>query len=207
MTHLRVYWPTLLDEHTEIMDRLIAAYADPGRGYHDLTHLTEVFERIDVLLAAEPPAGIDRDVLLLAAWFHDAVYDSAGDNEERSATLAERELVTADVPPLLVAEVARIVRSTQTHQVTDSDRTGQVLMDADLAILAADESRYRSYVEGVRAEYAAVPDDDFRAGRADVLRALLDFPALYQTSFAKQHWEKPARANIERELSELTEFR
>ena len=43
----------------------------------------------------------------LAAWFHDAVYDGADDDEERSAQWAERAL-----PPAYADEVARLVRMT-----------------------------------------------------------------------------------------------
>ena len=203
MTDLRPYWPDVLVEHTAISDRLVAAYGDPARAYHDTVHLAEVFERIDVLLASEPTAGIDHDALLLAAWFHDAVYDTEGDNEERSARLAERELSTAEAPPLLVEEVTRLVRLTATHRAPETDRTGRVLCDADLGILAADDARYEQYAAAVRQEFAAVPDDNFRAGRADILRRLLRSPTIFRTSFAKQHWEKPARRNVERELAQL----
>lgn len=204
MSDLRRFWPQLLSEHTDLLDRLLAAYADPGRGYHDTRHLVEVLERIDVLLAAESGAGVDANALSLAVWFHDAVYDHEGQNEERSATLAERELATAGIPPLVVAEVARLVRLTQTHRPDENDQAGKILVDADLAILAADEVRYAEYVSGVRQEYAAVSDDDFRVGRAEVLRRLLESQTMFSTSFARQRWEEPARRNVERELEELT---
>ena len=203
MTDLSRYWPDMLADHTEITDRLLAAYDDPGRAYHNRVHLSEVLERIDVLLAAEPAQGVDRDALLLAAWFHDAVYDSAGNNEERSARLAERVLATAAAPPLLIDEVARLVRLTATHKPGADDRTGKVLCDADLGILAGDDARYREYAEAVRQEYAVIPDDQFRAGRADILRRLLASPTLFSTSFAQQHWEDTARRNVARELGAL----
>jgi predicted metal-dependent HD superfamily phosphohydrolase len=78
-----------------------------------------------------------------------------------------------------------------------------VLCDADLAILAADEERYASYVAGVRHEYAAVPDEAFRRGRAQVLRSLLEAPSLFATSYGRQHWEDTARANLTKELTDL----
>ena len=66
---------------------LLGRWAEPHRGYHDLAHLSEVLERVD-LLADE--AG-DADLVRLAAWFHDAVYDpTAADNEDRS--LNERQV-------------------------------------------------------------------------------------------------------------------
>ena len=203
VTGLNRYWPSLLAADTSIADRLTELYDEPHRGYHNRQHLAEVFARIDLILAAEPETAVDRDAVLLAAWFHDAVYDHDGDNEKRSATLAERELATVDAPPLLIAEVVRLVRLTKTHQVIGSDVAGQVLCDADLGILAADEARYTEYTQGVRREYRHVADEDFRKGRARILRDLLAAPTLFHTGFAKQHWENLARANVEHELIEL----
>ncbi len=68
------------------------------------------------------------------------------------------------------------MRLTATHRPADDDHAGQVLCDADLGILAADPARYASYTAGVRREYAHVPDADFAAGRAAVLRDLLAKP-------------------------------
>ena len=151
---------------------------------------------VDELMAADDPA---REAVLLAAWFHDAVYDGQGDAEERSARLAEESLGASP----LALEVARLVRLTEQHRPADDDVAGQVLCDADLAILAAAPERYASYVAGVRAEYAHIPDADFEAGRASVLRDLLEKPTLFHTPAARDRWERAARANVRRELDEL----
>ncbi len=202
MRALEDRWPARLAEHPALRDRLLAAYAT-GRSYHDQRHLREVLDRLEVLLEESLPED-HRDAVVLAAWFHDAVYDSGADPEERSARLAERELARAGVPPPLVAEVARLVRLTAGHQPGPDDEAGKVLCDADLAILAADEPRYDEYVRGVRAEYADLTDDDFGSGRADVLRRLLDRSTLFRTHHGHRHWEEPARRNLERELGTLS---
>lgn len=194
MTGLARWWP--LPDRTDLRDRLREAYDDPARGYHDLRHLAEVLQRLDELMPDEHPG---RDALLLAAWFHDAVYDSAGDNEERSARLAEQQL---DGTPHAV-EVARLVRLTETHRPAGDDLDGQLLCDADLAILAAPPGRYDDYVAGVRAEYADVPDSDFRTGRRAILQELLAKPALFHTPRARQRWELRARANVQAEIARL----
>ncbi len=134
-----------------------------------------MLQHVDELMADDDPA---REAVLLAAWFHDAVYDGQGDDEERSARLA----LDALGPTPLGEEVARLVRLTATHRPLDSDAPGQVLCDADLGILAADPARYASYTEGVRREYAHVPDADFAAGRAAILRDLLAKPTLFHTA-------------------------
>ena len=43
-------WP--LDGAEDVRDALLAAYADPSRGYHDTLHLTEVLDRLDELAEA-----------------------------------------------------------------------------------------------------------------------------------------------------------
>ena len=50
---------------------LLDRYAEPHRRYHSTAHLAEVLDRIDELRgsAAFP------DLVRLAAWFHDAIYD------------------------------------------------------------------------------------------------------------------------------------
>lgn len=191
MSDLSLYWPRGLDDDLRV--RLERAYST-GRGYHDLRHLSEVLEHVDELMESGDPA---REAVLLAAWFHDAVYEGGGDDEERSAQLAEESLG----PGPLAEEVARLVRVTEHHRPDAGDLAGQVLCDADLAILAAAPDRYASYVDGVRAEYAHVSDADFAIGRAAVLHDLLDKPSLFHTGAARERWETAARANIERELA------
>ncbi|QZY30933.1 HD domain-containing protein [Nocardioides coralli] len=182
-------WP--LPELTRLRDELLAAYADDGRGYHDLRHLTEVLDRLGEL-------GCDDPVVVLAAWFHDAVHEGREDDEERSAQWAERALPD---PP--AADVARLVRMTATHRPDAEDARGQLLSDADLAILAAPAERYAEYTRDIRREYAAVADADFAAGRAAVLRDLLAKPDLFHTDVARDRWEARARANVTAELDRL----
>ena len=194
---LAPWWP--LASGTAARDRLVAAYSDPARRYHDARHLAEVFARVDDLAAGG--AVFDRVAVLLAAWFHDAVYDGRPGAEERSAAWASTELPDLGVDDGTVAEVTRLVRLTETHRPADDDANGCVLSDADLAILAAAPARYEEYVASVRAEYSHVPDDLFASGRAAVLGDLLAKPHLFHTAYAREHWEAPARANVEAELT------
>ncbi|MFE9634250.1 hypothetical protein [Streptomyces sp. NPDC006463] len=181
-------------------DRLLAAWAEPQRRYHTTAHLADVLERIDVLA----PYAADPAAVELAAWFHDAVYrPDRSENEERSAVMAERALPELGIDADRTAEVARLVRLTVTHDPAPGDADGEVLCDADLAVLAADPEAYAAYAAAVRAEYGFVPDDAFRAGRAAVLRQLLALPRLFRTPYGTAHWEAPARANLAAELAGL----
>jgi predicted metal-dependent HD superfamily phosphohydrolase len=194
---LRDQWCRLVPAGADLGEALLDRWSEPHRRYHTLEHLAAVLAVAD----RYPDLAADADAVRLACWYHDAVYDPrAADNEERSAVLAEAELPAAGAPADRVAEVARLVRLTAGHDVDGDDTNGSLLADADLAILAATPDEYDRYAAAVRAEYAHVPDEAFRAGRAAVLRRLTDLPVLYRTVPQRADWEAQARANIDREL-------
>jgi predicted metal-dependent HD superfamily phosphohydrolase len=193
-------WERDFPGRTALGQELVRRYASVSRSYHDDRHLLEVLDAVDAM--ADEAENIDA--VRLAAWFHDAVYDvRADDNEERSAELAETVLPAYDVDDVTVAEVARLVRLTETHDPHAGDANGEVLCDADLAILASDDSRYATYLEGVRAEYRHVDDRTFAVGRAAVLREILGLTSMFRTAHGRATWEQRARANVTRELDEL----
>ena len=206
MTDLLLQWHALLGRHTTAPEiraagaALLTRWSEPHRRYHDQGHLE------GVLLATDQLAGYadDPDAVRLAAWFHDAVYAGASDDEENSARLAESELTALDVDAALVAEVARLVRMTAEHNPAETDRNGQVLSDADLAVLALEPQEYRNNTAKVRAEYGHVSDADFRVGRARIITSLLAEPSLYRTPEGRRLWETAARRNLESELAALT---
>ncbi|MFF0389141.1 hypothetical protein ACFYS8_10635 [Kitasatospora sp. NPDC004615] len=179
---------------------LLARWAEPQRRYHTTDHLRAVLDRIDELADhAENP-----DAVRLAAWFHDAVYrPDRSENEERSAALACRALREAGLPEPLVHEVDRLVRLTVTHHPAPGDHNGEVLCDADLAVLGSPPDRYAAYTAAIRDEYSFVPPNAFREGRTTILHHLLALPALYRTPEAHARYDAQARANMQHELNEL----
>ncbi|WP_371682544.1 hypothetical protein [Kitasatospora sp. MMS16-BH015] len=180
---------------------LLKRWSEPQRRYHTTAHLRAMLDQVDLL--AEHAE--DADAVRLAVWYHDAVYQpERSENEERSARLALRALADAGVPDALAEETARLVRLTVTHHPEPGDRNGEVLCDADLAVLGGSPDAYAAYAAAVREEYSFVPPEAFREGRAAVLRQLLDLPALFRTPTAHARYDAPARANLAAELAELT---
>ncbi|WKU02676.1 metal-dependent phosphohydrolase [Micromonospora sp. HUAS LYJ1] len=181
---------------------LLARWREPHRRYHTAHHLRAVLDVVDrhADLADRP------ERVALAAWTHDAVYDpraAADANERASAELAGTLLTGLGVPAATVAEVRRLVLVTAGHRTAPGDRDGALLCDADLAVLATPPEVYDGYAAAIRAEYAHVPEADFRTGRARVLDGLLALPALFRLPPLAARWEAPARANLRRELASL----
>ena len=181
---------------------LAEAYRSPGRCYHTLSHAESV---VDAALAIHAD-GDAWATVVLAAWFHDAVYDALGPrgaNEGASAVLARRALQDLGATLAATGEVCRLICLTVDHDPAPADRAGALLADADLSTLAADQDVYDAYAAGIRAEYAHVADDDYRDGRRAVLRSFLDRPTIFRTLAGRERWESRARINISHELSTL----
>lgn len=195
-------WTALAGNAQESVDcwaKLVGRWIEPHRRYHGIGHLSAVLLFVDDYA----DHADDADAVRLAAWYHDAIYDpQVGDNEERSAVLAETELAELGVRASRVTEVARLVRLTAGHDPIDGDRNGELLSDADLLVLASPSEAYVAYLNAIRAEYAHVSDADFRAGRAAVLANLLTLPRIYRLE-SLAPMDAVARRNMTAELSLL----
>lgn len=179
---------------------LATRYAHPDRHYHNLEHLRHVLETIDRLT----PLAQDLPAVLLAAWFHDAIYDArAKDNEEQSAAHARLVLERLGVPKTLTDRVAELIRLTKTHSAPPDDIDGHILLDADLAILGADETVYRHYAEAIRREYAWVPEADYRMGRTAVLQRFAERESIFHCQQMRDEFEGSARQNLQAERNAL----
>ena len=55
----------------------------------------------------------------------------------------------------------------------------------------------------IRQEYAWVPEEDYRQGRARILRGFLERPRIYRTAEMFERAEDRARQNLRRELESL----
>lgn len=188
-----------------VMSELLSRWSEPHRHYHDRSHLLAVLKSIDLLARHGEDLGRWSRAVKLAAWFHDAVYRGdpalpAGADEEDSALLAERLLDELGVPGPEIAEAARLVRMTTTHDPTSDDVAGAVLSDADLEVLSRNRQAYARYLAAVRRDFAHVSDADFAAGRERVVRSLLAQNPIFRTATGRRLWERDARRNLMSEV-------
>lgn len=182
---------------------LEAAYAEPHRRYHTRRHIEQclaLLDKVPDLMDSE------RQVLTWAIWWHDAVYDpQAKDNEARSADMARRDLRELDASIHAREEVARLILLTAGHTVEDEDRLGELMVSIDLAVLGAPAPDYDQYARDVRAEYAHVPDEAWRLGRAAVLERFLAAERIFPDQGFHDSFEIQARGNLQRELQALVQ--
>ena len=183
--------------------RVLAMYQEPIRHYHNLRHISHCLQEFDSVRenSAHP------DALETAIWFHDVIYDPArNDNEQQSADLARRVLTECGADQAFAAEVAELIMVTL-HDRPPCTTDGKLLADIDLSGLGQDPAGFDRDGDAIREEYRHVPDPQFGAGRASLLRRFLDRPHVYYTAVFRDRYEAAARSNLQRTLRRLEEPR
>lgn len=179
---------------------LVARYSANGRYYHDLGHVKDLLDTVDELKSL----ATDFTAIRLAVWFHDVIYDPrAKDNEVKSAEYARKTLHALGLSPEVIDKVCDLILATITHQAPDGDINAQILLDADLAPLAADVAAFKQQSLALRKEYAWLSEEEFQANRARVLGGFLERDRIYQTDKLYTSLESQARRNIEKALSKI----
>ncbi len=180
----RAGWPALAD-----------AYGDPGRAYHNLTHIGDCLLRLDEHgHLAEDPVAVE-----FAIWFHDMVYDTrAADNEERSAVKAA-EFLSATPLGVVAADLIRATKQ-DTPPLT---RDAALLCDIDVSILGRNPDEYDAYARAIREEYAWVPLVEYAGARTRVLEGFLARPSIFTLDELEERFGEQARVNMGREIMNL----
>jgi predicted metal-dependent HD superfamily phosphohydrolase len=177
---------------------LLERLREPHRHYHNLTHVRHCLSVYD--------RGPRRDdVVELALWLHDAIYDpQAHDNEERSADWCSALARDADIAAALSERAHACIMATR-HRQIPSQADECLTVSIDLAILGETSARFRRYDRDIRREYAWVPIDTYRRERARVLRAFLARPTIFPLPWFEQRHGARARANL-RQAAQILDF-
>ena len=183
-----------------ILAHLDAAYAEPGRAYHNTDHIRDCLAQFDsARTIAQRPDEVEA-----ALWFHDAVYVPGGsDNEDRSASLAEAALMACGVALEVVGRIAQMVLATR-HLTMSNDHDVQLICDVDLSILGREPPVFDEFEQRIREEYDWVPEPVYRTSRAEILTGFLRRRAIYQTASFRDRYETQARSNLQRLVAQLT---
>lgn len=188
-------------------EALLQRWGDPARNFHGPRHLITVLSHLDELA----PSTHDPEVLLVAAWYHGAVLNrameakltGAPDTTGECIDFATQHLASLGVPAEVIARVEELLRLLVKHRAPLDDLDAQVLMDADLANLAATPQEYKKYRTELRGEYQGIDELSYLKGRRAVVRGLLARTNIFESPRAHQLWEALARENLEAELTKL----
>lgn len=190
-----------LDTAQEAFQELNNYYSGSDRHYHNLEHVRDVLDVIEGL--KELPR--DLSTILLSAWYHDVIYNARSeDNEVRSAVYAEHALSGLGLPSTTAKRVSGLILATEAHFAPDGDVDCQILLDADLSSLGADEKTFQLHSHALRLEFDWVPDHEYRASRVRFLSGILERERIYLIDQVFEKYEEQARKNLTRTIEELS---
>lgn len=118
--------------------------------YHNFDHTLEVVEHVKEISTALSISAPNKEIVLLAAWFHDTGYlYSPVDHEERSVSIAADFLQSVEYPAAKIKKVAGCIRATKVPQQPKNELE-MIMADSDLLHLGKRDSIARG--EMLRAE-------------------------------------------------------
>lgn len=163
--------------------------------YHNFLHTSRVFLASKLLADNLAIPSSDKEVLQLAAWFHDTGFSICDEqNESKGAAIARDFLSKENYPEDKITKVERLIMATcMTHLPTDL--LEEIIKDADTSHFADDN--YSGLSELLRDEWEktqnqTMSDLEWHLGNRDLL---LNKHRFY-TDYAKENWQKNKEENI-----------
>lgn len=193
-----------------IWEALQAAYCEPHRAYHSLSHIKALLRGYDRI----QPRVKHLRAMRLAIWFHDFVYrvDAGYPDNEAASAGAMVALLSEHQPELLDHEehgvstvdlALEMILATKGHAVTkpwfddkpSAAESARQFLDIDLEILCQNQHVIDKLEREVRFEFQQYSDVDYARGRCAALKSFLDRPQVYYSQeFAAL--ESRARENL-----------
>lgn len=174
-------------------------YAAKARHYHTLAHLDNLLHQ---LMSVKSNIS-NWESVLFALYYHDIIYNPLkSNNEEQSALLAEKRMIKAGVPIIIIEQCKAHILATKQHLSNPQSDTN-LFTDADLSILGLDWETYSSYYKNVRKEYSVYPDLIYIPGRKKVLNHFLKMDRIFKSDYFYAEFEHQAKLNLQQELQSL----
>lgn len=167
----------------------------PSFIYHNFNHTLRVVNSANLLAEKSDVNDEDKEVLLLAAWFHDSGYtEGFKDHEERSCLIAEKFLKENNYPEAKIARVTQLIMITKLAAKPDS-LLEYIIRDADCSHFA--EKNYSKLAELLREEWRLTLGKEFTDVEwAIANRDILMYKHRFYTDYAKEKMQPVKERNI-----------
>lgn len=178
--------------------RLLVRELPADRVFHNIHHTINVVQGVADIGRAEGLTEEQLEILILAAWFHDAGHlKTYAGHEEVSETLATEWLRSQHYPKDKIREVARCIRVTTMPQ-QPLDTMERVICDADLYHLTFPS--YDHYQDILREEWKNVlglemTDEEWEASNESFLLSHHYWTEYGQSVLEPRKWEVTHRSN------------
>lgn len=185
----------LVEQAKDFVEKLFKDKLSSLYIYHNLKHTIDVVAAVNLLADSHNINSSDKEILLLAAWFHDAGYINGCDNhEERSVVIVTDFLKEKGKTADYIEKVTSLIRST-IYGYVPKTLFEKIIKDADYYHISSEE--YAATCNALRLEWQYLHQKTY--SDADWINENLDFLTNrhhYYTDFALRNWQPLKEKNI-----------
>ncbi len=186
----------LIEQAEQFIKELFKDKLSPEYTFHNFDHTLSVVNGVKELCEHEKVNKSDEEMIVIAAWFHDAGYINGSFNHEKlSVIIASEFLKENDKSEEYISAVSDLINAT-TYTNTPSTLFEKIIRDADYSHLTSDT--YDSTSDLLRKEWESVEQKIYTDLEWEIsnLRFLTKVHT-YHTDYAISNWGKSKEKNIE----------
>ncbi|RZJ56091.1 MAG: HD domain-containing protein [Flavobacterium sp.] len=140
----------LIEQSEDFVSNLLKDKLSNLYSYHNINHTFNVVDAVKKLCKKENVEGVEKEMLLVAAWFHDTGYlNGVEDHENESTKIAAKFLREKGQSEEFIAEVSKLILATSKMYVPKT-HLEKIIKDADYVHITSLE--YESTCELLRFE-------------------------------------------------------
>jgi len=195
----------LIDEISLYIINLLNTQLPSSFLYHNLQHTKDVVNTVNEIAENTGLNNEEKEMLLIAAWFHDAGYIKSMDNhEELSSEIAEAYLKKRNYPTVKINTIKRMILSTRIPQ-NPKNNLEMILCDADLAYMGSEILTEK--IELLREEWKKTLNKSFSDYEWLSKNIIFIESNSFHTNYAKEKFGKILKINLNKlklKAAELT---
>jgi predicted metal-dependent HD superfamily phosphohydrolase len=143
-------------------------WKEKHRFYHNTDHLIQILQDIEKTPEFRYLNVYEKHALLLAAFFHDAIYDpKRKDNEDKSINLFITSFKTKDIK--MLDTVCDLIECTK-HRIRPLEKLKRILWDADNAGFKKGYDKLLKNEKLLAKEYSFVPIKEYKQKRIEFIK-------------------------------------
>ena len=179
--------------------------SDKNFYYHNINHIEEVVENSNKICSYLNLDSEEKEIILIAAWFHDSFYISSPENHEsESANIAESFLIEHNYPKEKIDLVRGCILATKIPQ-SPKNIFEEILCDADLFHVGSELFFLRNelYKKEIKNQFnSKISDKEF------IQNSISFFSAhKFLSNYAKEFLEEQKQQNIQKLKKQLESYK
>ncbi|MCT4135805.1 HD domain-containing protein [Elizabethkingia anophelis] len=187
---------TLVQKAGFFIENLFKDKLSPAFLYHNYKHTQEVVANAEILANAENLNDDEKEILLVACWFHDSGYtEDIMQHEEKSCEIADHFLRAEGANEDFIQKVKELIMSTKMC-CKPGNRIENIIRDADSSHLASEN--YFTYSDNLRKEWESTLGKSFGKKKWNVENVRFFRFHKFNTEYAIQNWEPVKEKNLQK---------